>query len=281
MIKRGWFQWGHRTRIALIVAFSFVSILFVSLIPPVPLSPGYHVFADTRNLLHIPHCLDVLSNIPFVLVGVWGMVWVLRERSGTSFILEREKGPYLVFFLGVALTGIGSFWYHVAPDNARLPFDLLPMTWAFTSLLTACMAERISVRLGLDMLFPLLITGSASVGYWYVTQMRGHGDYRFYLFVQFFPPLLISLLVVLFPPRYSGFSYLVTAFVCFVFAKLFEVFDRQIFNLTGAVSGHSLKHVTAAVACYWILRMLQTRQALTLPKRVGGLACIEASRATI
>lgn len=43
-------------------------------------------------------------------------------------------------------------------------------------------------------------------------------------------------------------------------AKAFEALDKQIFALGGIVSGHTLKHLTAAVACFWVLQMLQRRK---------------------
>lgn len=42
-------------------------------------------------------------------------------------------------------------------------------------------------------------------------------------------------------------------------ALVAELFDRQIFAFTGALSGHTLKHVLAALAAGWALRMLMLR----------------------
>jgi hypothetical protein len=50
----------------------------------------------------------------------------------------------------------------------------------------------------------------------------------------------------------------------YVLAKILETGDRQIFALTGhTVSGHTLKHLAAAMAGYWMLRMLRRREPLT------------------
>jgi hypothetical protein len=241
------------------VAVSLISFLVLWLAPPVPLGPRYHIFADNRTQLGIPNCLNVLSNIPFMLVGLWGTLWLFRRSSACAFQTRLEKSVYLIFFLGVAFTGVGSFWYHLNPNNQRLPFDLLPMTFAFMAMLTSIAIERIGVRFGRTLLIPLLLLGASSVGYWYVTEARGHGDYRFYLFVQFFPPLLIGLMIVLSPPSYTGMKYLVVAFLLFVLAKLLELFDGEIYRTVHVISGHALKHVTAAVACYVILLMLERR----------------------
>ena len=245
----------RRNRVGLLLALSALCVGVLCFLRPVPLGAGYHDFADKRSLLSIPNCLDVLSNLPFIVVGVGGLWWLALKASRRAFLQPEERWPYVVFFAGVALTGFGSLWYHLAPGNARLPWDLLPMTCSFMSMLVAVIMERISVKAGLALLFPMLLLGVGSVAWWYVS-----GDYRFYLFVQFCPPLLIATTIGLFPARYTGNVYLVIAFLFFVLAKLFEMFDRQIYSLTGMVSGHSLKHATAGVACYWIVLMLAKRE---------------------
>jgi hypothetical protein len=49
----------------------------------------------------------------------------------------------------------------------------------------------------------------------------------------------------------------------YILAKLFEGLDRQIFRAGGFISGHSLKHLAAALACYLVLRMLILRRPST------------------
>jgi hypothetical protein len=68
-------------------------------------------------------------------------------------------------------------------------------------------------------------------------------------------------MIVLFPPSYTGVKYLVVAFLLFVLAKLLELFDGEIYQAAHIVSGHALKHITAGVACYVILLMLERRHA--------------------
>lgn len=255
-------SWRLQTRLGVIVGVCAIAMVVLILVPRVPLGARYHEFADNRTTLGIPNALDVLSNIPFLIVGAWGLLWLLGKSSRSSFIDEGERVPYLVFFLGVALTGAGSFYYHLAPSNSRLPWDLLPMTCSFISMVVALTMERISVTLGSVCLTPLLALGIASVAYWYVSEAQGRGNYKFYLFVQYFSPVLLVFIVALFPPRYSGMSYLVAAFAFFGAAKLFESFDRPIYSSRAIVSGHSLKHVAAGISCYLVLRMLQVRRAV-------------------
>jgi hypothetical protein len=160
------------------------------------------------------------------------------------------------------LEQLGSSYYHLAPDDRRLVFDMMPMTSAFLSLWAATIMERISTRLGLGLLVPLIVLGVTSVLFWYRGSLHQHGDLRFYVFVQFFPPVLIGTVLLLFPPRYTGAKDLGIAFALYVLAKSFEWLDDSIYSAASFVSGHTLKHLTAALACYWILRMLRTRGAL-------------------
>jgi hypothetical protein len=144
------------------------------------------------------------------------------------------------------------------------------MAISFVSIVDAVIVERISVRAGLWMLAPLMAFGVASVVYWYLGELQGHGDLRFYLFVQFFPALPIAMMIALFPPRFTRTNDLLVAFIFYVLAKLFELLDKQIYSLGGVVSGHTLKHLTAALSCYWILRMLKLRCAVGSVAEAGA-----------
>lgn len=264
-------DWTCRIRLGILAAVCLAGLVAIFLAPRIPLSPDYHDFADKRTLLGIPSAVDVLSNIPFILVGAWGVLWLLGRRARASFPDHRERVPWLVFFLGVLLTGFGSYWYHMAPSDARLPWDLLPMTCSFISLLVITFMERVSLRVGYALLAPMLLLGVSSVVFWMVTHSLGHGDYKFYLFLQFFSPVVLALLIGLFPPRYTGTRYLVAAFALYVAAKLFELWDYPIYSGLGrTLSGHALKHVTAAVGCTCILAMLQRRRPIPESRGSGN-----------
>ncbi len=251
---------NRRARLGIVFGISLVLSVAVCLLPSIPLGANYHNFADKWPVFSIPYGLDVLSNIPFLLVGMWGIAFVLRGKSRLSFLDKRERIPYFTFFTGVMLTGVGSAYYHAAPGDFRLIWDLLPMTLAFVSLTDATIIERISMETGLRLLLPMLVAGVASVIFWYHGESLGNGDLRFYLFIQFFSPVVIAMMVCLFPPRYTRTMDLCIAFVLFVLAKLCELFDKQIYSLGGIVSGHTLKHLVAGLSSYWILRMLWLRR---------------------
>ncbi len=255
-----------RIRVGLLLLLTAVVVGgFLLFCPTWPQPQEYHNFADQRPLLGVPHCLNVLSNLPFLIVGVAGLVFMAgpwSRRPGT-FLEPAERWPYWVFFLGLALTGIGSAYYHADPNNARLTWDRMPLTVAFMGLFTAVLAERISWRLADWLLGPLVALGIASVVYWHWTETQGAGDLRSYFVVQFFPLLALPLLLLFFPSRYTGTADLVAVLGCYLIAKILELLDGQVYTQGGIVSGHTLKHLVAGVGPYFVLHMLQHRQPIS------------------
>ena len=250
-------------RLWLVSAVLLAMTCSLFLLPPIPQNQAYHGFADQRALLGIPQCLDVTSNIPFLIFGVWGIVFVLPGGAASPFVDPLERWPYFVFFLGVTLTAFGSAYYHLRPNDSRLVWDRIPMTIGFTGLVAGVVSERISVKAGLRSLVLLVAMGIASVWYWRVTEAAGRGDLRPYGLVQYGSLLAVLLFIALFPPRYTRGADFIISLLIYALAKGFEAADRQIFALGRIVSGHTLKHIAAAISAYWILRMLQLRQAAT------------------
>ena len=248
-------------RVSLLLAVLLVSVVAMFFIPPIPQSEAYHNFADQRTMLGISNCLNSISNLPFLFVGLLGATFIQRATNGTHtpFVDRSERWPYLIFFLAVALTAFGSTWYHLRPNDQTLVWDRLPMSVGFMSLVAAIVCERISVKAGLRLLIPLILFGAASVIYWNITQTNDRGDLRPYALAQFGSLLVLLLLIALFPPRYTRGADLIVSLGFYGLAKILEAADRPIFSLGGIVSGHTLKHLAAAVSAYWILRMLKLR----------------------
>jgi hypothetical protein len=236
-----------------------VGVIF-SLLRPFPQPQSYHSFADHRSLFGIPNFGDVASNLPFAMVGAWGLVFLASAATSASFINQHERWPYIVAFAGLTLTFFGSSYYHLHPDNARLVWDRLPMTLVFMSIVSVIIVERISLRAGLWLLPLLLLIGISSVVQWHASELRGAGDLRFYAAVQAYSAVVL-LIALLFPSRYSRGSDFAVVVGFYALAKTLELLDKAIFGLGHFVSGHTLKHLAAAGAGYWILRMLQKRQA--------------------
>lgn len=78
--------------------------------------------------------------------------------------------------------------------------------------------------------------------------------------VQYYTPVLILLILWLFPARYTRGADLLAAMGFYALAKALELLDRPIFSLGHVVSGHTLKHLAAALGVYWVFRMLARRR---------------------
>jgi hypothetical protein len=233
-----------------------------AVLPRIPQPRSYHDFADQRAWLGIPNFGDVASNLLFALGGAWGLILLFRKSGQERFIDPRERWAYVFVFLGLFLTAFGSAYYHLAPDNARLVWDRLPMTLAFMGLVSAMIAERVSVPAGFYLLPVLLLAGVASVALWWHSEARGAGDLRFYAALQVYAVLVLPVLLLL-PARYTHGSDFAVIFGFYVLAKIFETLDRPIFSLDhSSISGHTLKHLAAGAAGFWILWMLEKRRPI-------------------
>ena len=255
---------AYETRALGFIALAIVALGFVFCLPPIPQHPSYHAFADGRTMLGVPNFLNVASNLPFFVVGVLGLRLLLRHDAvgPDGPVLEAvERWPLLVLFAGVLLTGFGSSYYHLAPNNDRLVWDRLPMTVAFMGFFASMIGERISVRAGAWLLGPLVWLGVASVLTWHLGERHGAGDLRLYGFVQFYPLLTIPLLIGLFPARYTRAGYVFVALGWYLLAKGLEVsyVDHGVYAAGQFVSGHTLKHLAAAAGAYWLFLMVRYR----------------------
>ena len=232
------------------------------MLPPIPQWLSYHEFADQRACWGLPYCLDTLSNAAFVLAGGAGLRFLHRTWWQAVFRDRREAWPYLLFFIATVLIGFGSGYYHLAPGNDRLLWDRLAMMLAFMAWFAAILSERISPRVGLCMLPLLTAAGLGSAAYWGWSEARGMGDLRPYLLMQLYPMLLIPLLLF-YPPRYSGDRNILVVLGLYLLSMFYDVGDRAVFALTGGlVSGHTLKHVIAALAVYAVVLHLRQRHAV-------------------
>lgn len=244
----------------LLLAPAVVIAIIALLLAPIPQPLTYHNFADHRAWLGIPNFGDVASNLPFAIFGLWGLLALVRPGK-TKFVDPGERWLYFAMFSALILTAWGSAYYHLAPDNARLVWDRLPIIIVFMALLSAVIAERVSVHTGLA-LFPVLeAVGVVSVLYWRSSEWRGHGDLRFYAAVQVYA-ILILLLALVLPPRYTRGSDFAVVVGFYALAKILEEGDRRVFAVGHFVSGHTLKHLAAAGAGYWLVRMLANRQPI-------------------
>ena len=196
----------------------------------------------------------------FVLAGLAGLFFLSTETGRRAFIDAREAIPYRLFFLAAILVGLGSGYYHLAPDNGRLLWDRAAISMALMSLFAAFLCERVSITAGLRLLPLLYAAGLGSVAWWGWSEAHGNGDLRAYGLMQLYPMLLIPLLLRLYPPRYSGDKDILTVIGLYLLALLCDLTDHRIAALTGFVSGHTLKHIVAALATYGVVVYLRRRR---------------------
>lgn len=241
-----------RPKVILLGLITVCSIVATTLVKPQPQDLAYHNFADSVIWMGVNNFLNVISNLPFLIVGVIGLSYLKKSGANSTIRIL-----YFVLFTGIILTGFGSAYYHFAPSNNSLVFDRIPMTIVFMAFLSAVIAECINERFGRLLLFPLVAIGISSVLWWHYTELQENGDLRFYGFIQFFPMLIIPVIILMFPSPLNVkiWRSLLLVVGWYVIAKVFETFDVEIYTLTGFFSGHSLKHLAAAVATWYMVVM--------------------------
>ncbi|KAL0365054.1 UNVERIFIED_CONTAM: hypothetical protein Sangu_0603000 [Sesamum angustifolium] len=221
MRKRTVLAWG-------VAIVCFVVLMLVT--PAIPQSQEYHDFADQREFFGIPNTLNVISNFPFFIVGLIGLV-LCYYKNYFKLSLQGELCGWTFFFMGVAAVAFGSSYYHLKPNDARLVWDRLPMTVAFTSIIAIFIIERF------------------------------FDDLRPYALVQFVPCIAIPIMAILLPPMYTHSAYWLWAAGFYLLAKIEEAADQPIYSLTHhIVSGHTLKHLCAAMVPVFLTLMLAKRE---------------------
>ena len=210
---------------------------------PIGQLANYHDFADHTVLFGIPHACDVLSNIAFALVALWGLT---RFPHSVAAAGHGATG-YRLFLVALLLTAFGSTWYHLAPNDARLVWDRIPVALACAGLIAAVRGQALCR----DSTAATVVLGGfavASVFWWYVTELQGAGDLRPYLLLQAAPLFLLPLWQRTGgAPRHERLA-VGAALACYATAKLFELLDHEVAAVAAPLTGHTLKHLVAALA---------------------------------
>jgi hypothetical protein len=206
---------------------------------------GGNVFADTRSFMGISNVMDVLSNLPFVVFGVWGLC-LLSSSAST----RRQRLLLQCFFSGLLLTTAGSMAYHLHPSNDTLLWDRAGMTVAFAGVLGLAASERVSEWAGCWLAVITLIAAVIALWVWQAT-----GDVLPWSVLQFGGMGLVLALAFLKPQVGSLGVSLLTLILFYGLAKVLESSDHAVFEATGLwFSGHSLKHVVASFAALPVLK---------------------------
>lgn len=251
-----------RAECMLCAALALAALLALAL-PATPLPALYDGFADQRGWGHLPHAADVLSNLPFALAAAW--LWGLQRRWQRATACGMEiHAPSIhdsrlfnhcenthtacslvrLAAIGLLATAVGSSIYHWAPGDAGLAIDRLGMALAFAGVLGLAVAERVSARAGRALAGPLLLaTMAAALWAWRMDDMTPWAT------VQGTGLLLLLALCARRPLPGSPGVHWTWVVLAYALAKGLEVADHAVFGFTqGWVSGHSLKHLAAALA---------------------------------
>jgi hypothetical protein len=240
-------RYRREMAVGLLAFGSFLPLLFIA---PIPQDPAYHQFADLKTVWGIPNFLNVVTSLPFLFVGLLGIISVRTHP------LTVAPWSWRFLFGGVAVVGLGSAYYHWAPSHWTLVWDRLPMAVGFMALFVALLSENVHPKLETVLLAPMGLLAILSVFYWHFMD-----DLRLYIWVQVSPLLGILTVFLLFRGRQTHQVYLMAALGLYILAKVAEVADHSIYSMTRqTISGHSLKHLLSAWAVFLIYRMLKRRR---------------------
>ncbi|KAH1109874.1 hypothetical protein GLYMA_04G051500v4 [Glycine max] len=226
--------------------------------PRIPRSPKHHQFVDMRNLLDspgVPNTLNVMTNFPFLVVGVLGLVLALEEGV-FNISSQGEVWTWALFYAGIAGVAFGSAYYHLKPDDHRVLWDTLPMMVAFSSLLSSLVVERLGQRIGLCCMFALNLAAFLCVIY-----ERIYNDVRFCMMFQLTLPLAIPVIAVLYRSKYTHSRYWFFSTGIYLLAKFEGATDRKLYHVNNyIISGHSLEHLCLALIPILLSVMLINRE---------------------
>jgi len=234
-----------------LISISFLT-LFIAVIlitAPIPQDLDYHLLSNNRYRFGIPNFANVISNLPFTIIGLMGLFLCLNDKSKASL-------SWLTFFVGLIFVAMGSSYYHLNPNNQTLVWDRLPMMISFMALFVALLTENIPGFNEKPALPIAILLGFSSVIYWHYTD-----DLRFYGFMQLAPLAAIPVILFFYKAQYTHRYYLMYGLLCYLLAKVFEMADKFFFELSGQLlSGHTIKHLLSAAATYCVYLMLKKRQ---------------------
>ena len=126
----------------------------------------------------------------------------------------------------------------------------------FMGLFSAVLTEFINPKLEKFLLVPAVIIGMLSVIYWHYAD-----DLRFYIWLQAVTFLAITAVIFMYERRFTLRRYLLYTFGFYILSKFAEFSDSTIYSATNnLLSGHTLKHVLAALAVFSVYLMLRRRE---------------------
>ena len=199
----------------------------------IPLSKGYHNFADKRTYLGIPNFLNVISNIAILIPAIY-------------LITKQKKNSLLsnVLIIHIILLAIASTYYHLNPSDDTIFWDIMMI--ATTSIIVLIMFTNHTDFKGLL----LYLLGIFSIIYW-----KYEGDLRPYISILIGVPLYI---IIKYYKNISLRNYIYIIIIANILLRLSEHNDHTIYKITNnQISGHTLKHIFSGIGIFYVIIMLQ------------------------
>ena len=219
------------------------------------LDPDPYTFACDGDLLGIPHFWNVVTNLPYLVIGLWGLHLLARHRLLGAPAFRNWTG----IWISTALVCVGSGLYHWFLTPWALGLDRIAICGviAFLAAHVLHVVLRIGPSLGLSL--GLLAACEATVIAWYL----GASPW-WYGALQAIAGLGTLAIVLVWHRRgRHTFSPKPLYLFCgyYALAKLLELLDQPICDLTGVLGGHPLKHLASAIglACLGRLMIQEAR----------------------
>jgi hypothetical protein len=216
-------------------------------------------FACDGPLFGVPHGANVLTNLPFLCIGLWALARL--RRGGGPAAADRNR---VGLWVSVALLAFGSGAYHVYLTPATLAADRV----CISAILAFAVAEILAV------VWPALRRASVSFGLLALTELSVAlwclgATSLIYGGLQAVGSVAMAWLAVRAwrTGRLSGLALrsLLLFIALYALAKVFEVLDDPICRWTGGLAGHPLKHLLSAAALAallpWLGRSVRTSRA--------------------
>ena len=230
-----------------------ILLLLAIFLPAIAQNQNYHNFIDQRTFFRIKNASNTLSNLAFIVVGLWGLINFFKNKyikisNSFSVLLN-------LFFVSIILTGLGSSYYHLSPKDFTLVFDRLALSLTFAVILAMLASIRISERSGFHTLAELIILAPLSVLLW-----NYNGNLTPYAVLQFGGIVIIALTLLLTKAQKQSPCF-TSLIILYGFAKFTEFYDVEIFKLSqNLISGHTLKHLIASIAVLVFISPLKVKK---------------------
>jgi hypothetical protein len=220
-----------------------------------PQPRAYHLFVDARTCLGIPNFFNAASNLGFLAAGLGMLIFLYARRAkfAEMFIERGEPWLFVVLYAATLMVTFGSGYYHLAPDNASLFWDRLPMTLVASAFVGTIIADRFGARAGVWSLAVLFALSCGALAYWLATQSLAHDNVWPYIATVYGGLAFAVVAMALFPSRYTHARAAWISVAIYIIAMAFDTWlDAPLYAAGAILSGHSLKHLLAAVALFWL-----------------------------